>query len=104
MMLTRVVLLLMVIALDSHFATAQDYPSQARQRATFQQEERAQILADGYACNKPNKTDEQQDECERRVQSARARISEKIRQNHQAVEGSVEQIRQLNQQPQQSEF
>lgn len=70
-----------------------------RRMAAFSKDERDKLLRDAYACNKPNKSPEEQNECRAREEAARSAIAERIRANHQAAKPSIEEARRISQPP-----
>lgn len=72
---------------------AQQQPQ--RQRATFSDQDRDRLLQDAYACNRPGKTQEEEQRCQAREEQARKMIAERIRANHRLAEPQLQELRRL---------
>lgn len=66
-----------------------------RPRAAFQAEQREQILADAYACNRAGKSPDEVERCKAREVAVRQAILDRIVTNHQAAEPQRREMRRL---------
>ncbi|GLW61523.1 hypothetical protein Hthe01_18720 [Hydrogenophilus thermoluteolus] len=59
------------------------------------EEERMAIVQEGYSCNRPNKTPEEERRCKEALARARQLIADRIRANQEAIEPLVRDIHDL---------
>jgi hypothetical protein len=82
-----------VIAAGGFFFDGQP---EGRRTAIITKDKREKLLRDAYACNKPNKSLEEQNECQAHEEAARTAMNELIRANHQAAQPMIEEARRIN--------
>jgi hypothetical protein len=66
-----------------------------RPRAAFQAEQREQILADAYACNRPDQSPDERERCKAKEVAAKQAVLDRTTANHQAAEPQRMEMRRL---------